>query len=50
MIQGAVLLIPLAALVWLVAGVAGIALPIIGAVKASDGEYYRYPFIGTLVG
>ena len=25
-----------------------IALPVIGAVKASDGTYYRYPLVGLL--
>jgi hypothetical protein len=45
-----IILIPVAVLLWLAACLAGIALPIIGAVKASDGEYYRYPFIGTLIG
>ena len=27
-------------------GLAVAALPIIGAVKASDGSYYRYPLVG----
>jgi uncharacterized protein len=45
-----IILIPVAVLLWLAACLAGIALPIIGAVKASDGEYYRYPFVGSLVG
>ena len=26
---------------------AAIVLPIVGAVKASDGEFYTYPVIGT---
>jgi uncharacterized membrane protein len=29
-------------------GLAALALPIVGAVKASRGEYYRYPVVGRL--
>jgi uncharacterized Tic20 family protein len=28
-------------------GVVAVALPIIGAIKANQGEYYRYPVVGT---
>ena len=41
-----IILIPLVFVLWAVLGLAAIALPIIGAVKASDGTYYRYPLIG----
>jgi uncharacterized protein len=29
-----------------VVGVAAIVLPIVGAIKANDGVYYRYPVVG----
>jgi uncharacterized Tic20 family protein len=41
-----VVLIPLVILLWIVLGIAAIALPIVGAIKALDGTYYRYPVIG----
>ncbi len=41
-----VILIPLVILFWIALGLAAIALPIVGAIKASEGEYYRYPVIG----
>src|SRR5436190_9205024 len=41
-----VILIPFVFLFWIVELVAAVALPIIGAVKASDGRYYKYPLIG----
>lgn len=44
-----IILIPVALvlnLVGLIFAVAAIALPIIGALKASDGIFYRYPLIG----
>ena len=41
-----VILIPLVFLFWLVLGLAAVALPIIGALKANDGVYYSYPWIG----
>ena len=31
-----------------VLGIAAIALPIVGAIKASDGAYYRYPVVGIV--
>ena len=43
-----VILIPLALLAWLVLGLIAIILPIVGALKAADGIYYRYPVIGLL--
>lgn len=42
-----VILLPLAILLWVVLGLAALALPIIGAIKASEGTYYRYPVIGA---
>jgi len=30
-------------------GLAAIVLPIVGAIKANDGVYYRYPLVGSLV-
>ena len=41
-----VILIPAVVLFWCLLGLAAIALPIIGAVKAADGTYFRYPGIG----
>lgn len=42
-----ILLIPVVILFWLFLGLAAVALPIIGAVKAFDGNYYRYPVVGV---
>ncbi len=39
-------LIPLVILFWILLGIAAIALPIVGAIKAWDGTYYRYPVVG----
>jgi uncharacterized Tic20 family protein len=41
-----VILIPFVIVFWILLGLAAIALPIVGAVKAYDGAYYRYPVIG----
>jgi uncharacterized Tic20 family protein len=41
-----ILLIPLVILFWVVLGITALVLPIVGAIKASDGAYYRYPVIG----
>ena len=41
-----ILLIPLVLLFWCALGVVALALPIIGAIKANQGEYYRYPVVG----
>ena len=43
-----VILIPVAVLAWLVLALGAIILPIVGALKAADGTYYRYPVIGLL--
>ena len=42
-----IILIPLVFLFWGVLVVVAVVLPIIGAVKANDGAYYRYPVVGT---
>ena len=42
-----VILIPVTFLGWAVLGLIAVILPIVGAVKASDGEYYMYPVIGS---
>jgi len=42
-----VVLIPLVIAFWIVLGLAAIALPIVGAIKALDGGYYRYPVVGV---
>lgn len=39
-----VVLIPLALILWLVPGVLQIVFSILGALRASRGEAYRYPF------
>jgi len=41
------LLLPFAILLWIGIGLAALALPIIGAVKASSGIFYRYPVVGS---
>jgi uncharacterized Tic20 family protein len=42
-----IILIPLVFAAGLVIGIAVIALPIMGAIKASSGVYYKYPVIGA---
>ena len=42
-----VLLIPAVIVFWVLLGLAAIALPIVGAIKAFDGAYYRYPVVGV---
>jgi uncharacterized Tic20 family protein len=42
-----VVLIPIVILFWLLLGVSAIALPIVGAIRAFDGTYYRYPVVGV---
>lgn len=42
-----IILIPLVVLLWLALFIVGVALPIIGAVKANQGLYYRYPVVGS---
>jgi uncharacterized Tic20 family protein len=42
-----VVLIPLVILFWIALGIAAIALPIVGAIRALDGRDYRYPVVGV---
>ena len=41
-----IILIPLVILAWIALGIVALALPILGAVKASEGTYYKYPVVG----
>ena len=41
-----IILIPVVLLFWFALAIVALALPIIGAVKANDGSYYRYPVVG----
>ena len=43
-----IILIPVAILLGCTLFLCALALPIIGAVKASDGTYYRYPVVGIV--
>jgi len=42
-----VILLPVSILAWILLGLAAIVLPIVGAVKALDGQFYSYPVVGT---
>ena len=42
-----VILIPVVILAWVALGLAAVVLPIIGAIRANDGRYYRYPVVGV---
>jgi len=42
-----IVLIPAVILGWVVLGIAAVALPIIGAIRANEGRYYRYPVVGV---
>ena len=42
-----VILIPLVILLWIGLALAALALPIVGAIKANQGTYYRYPVVGV---
>jgi uncharacterized Tic20 family protein len=42
-----IVLLPVGILIISGMGLVAIVLPIVGAVKANGGEYYRYPVIGT---
>ena len=44
-----VILIPVSFIGWFALGLIALILPIVGAVKASDGEYYSYPVVGSRV-
>jgi uncharacterized Tic20 family protein len=43
-----IILIPIAFLLGIALFLGALALPIIGAVKANDGTYYRYPIVGIV--
>jgi uncharacterized Tic20 family protein len=45
-----ILLLPAAILVWCVVGLAALLLPVIGAIKASEGVYFKYPLVGVSPG
>jgi hypothetical protein len=47
MLAATVVLIPLAVAMGCVTGCVAIALPIIGAIRAAEGIYFRYPIIGA---
>ncbi len=42
-----IILIPLVVVFWVLLGLAAIALPIVGAIRAWDGRYYLYPVVGV---
>ena len=42
-----VILIPLVVIFWCALGLAALARPIVGAIKAFDGTYFRYPVVGV---
>ena len=41
------ILIPLVVIFWCVLALVAIVLPIVGALKAFDGNYYVYPYVGV---
>ena len=41
------ILIPAVILFWCVLGAAALVLPILGALKANNGVYYKYPVVGA---
>ncbi len=41
-----IILIPFVILFWIALSVVALALPIAGAIKANQGDYYRYPLVG----
>ena len=42
-----IVLIPLAIVLWIALALTALALPIIGAIRAFEGTYYRYPVVGV---
>jgi uncharacterized Tic20 family protein len=42
-----VILIPFLILAAIAIGLAAVVLPIVGAIKANDGVYFRYPVVGA---
>lgn len=43
-----VILIPLVVLFWFLLAIAAITLPIVGAIRAHEGTYYKYPVVGVV--
>jgi uncharacterized Tic20 family protein len=43
-----IVLIPAVVLFWIGLAIVALALPIVGALKANQGTYYRYPVVGVL--
>jgi len=41
-----IILIPLVIVYWIALALVAIALPIVGALKANEGNYYQYPVVG----
>lgn len=41
------ILIPVSIAGWIALALTALALPIVGAVKASEGRFYSYPLVGT---
>lgn len=41
-----VVLIPVVVAFWIALAAAALILPIVGAIRAGDGVYYRYPVVG----
>lgn len=41
-----IVLIPIVFVFWGVLALAAIVLPIVGAIRANEGTYYRYPIVG----
>ena len=44
-----IIAIPFLIIFWALLGLAALVLPIVGAVKASGGELYRYPVVGGMI-
>jgi uncharacterized Tic20 family protein len=42
-----IILIPVVVLFWFALAIVALALPIVGAIKANQGTYYRYPVVGV---
>jgi len=42
-----IILIPVVVIFWIVLAIVAVVLPVVGAIKASEGTYYLYPVIGV---
>jgi uncharacterized Tic20 family protein len=42
-----IILIPVALLLWFLVAAVALVLPVIGAIKAADGVYFKYPVVGV---